>query len=231
MVALKLANADQRTAMELASMTCSRGSARIAEASAKASQDLFGAMDDPKGKDRVQELAKLVKSHKSRIEHIVKREQAAVRSVICLDNSEEVQDFVGALIADLADASQRELAGLERVVKMIEEDLKQRIPATPRVTKAERESKRLVPKRRFKGTLPWSLLHDSLDEEGVKVYSKIEKEDSEFMSKTAEIVNYLDGKRTVCEITEALSAEYGPTDLAHVLTYLRDLEKLKLISL
>ena len=230
MVALKLANADLRTAMELASLTCSRGTSRIAEASAKASQDLHGALDDLKGKDKLQQLAKLVKNHGCRIEHIVKREREAVRSVRRLASSEELEDFVEVLVEDLADAGQRELAGLERTVKIIERSLKRRIPAFPRETKIERESKKLVPKRRFKGTLAWSLLPDSLDEVGVEAYRKIEKLDSEFMSKTAELVNYIDGKRTVCEITEALSAEYGPTDHAHVLRYLRDLEKMKLVS-
>jgi aminopeptidase YwaD len=230
-VALKLANANQRTAMELASLTCSRGSARIAEASAKASQDLFGVMDDIKKKDKVQKLARLVRNHRGRIEHIVKREQEAVRSVSSLDSSKELQDFVDALVADLATAGQRELAGLERAIKIMERGLKQRIPAAPRQTEAERESKRLVPKRRFKGTLAWTLLPDSLDEEGAEAYRKIEKSDREFMSKTAELVNYINGRRTIHEITEALSAEYGPTNPAHVLRYLRDLCKIKLVTL
>jgi hypothetical protein len=147
-----------------------------------------------------------------------------------LGTAKEGEDFVKALVDDLADEGQRELAGLERTIKIIEKGLQRRIPASPRETKAERESRKLVPKRRFKGTVAWSLLPESLDEVGAEAYRKIEKSDSEFMSKTAELVNYIDGKRTVCEITEALSAEYGPTDHAHVLRYLRDLEKMKLVS-
>jgi len=231
MVALKLANADQRTAMELASLTCSKGYSRIAEASARASQDLFGAIDNPKAKNKAQELAKLVRYHRSRIHHIVKREREAVRSVRRLSNAKELESFTDALAEDIADAGQRELAGVERTVKIIEKDLHQRIPAHPRETKAEMESKGLVPKRLFKGTLGWSLLTDFLGEEGAEVYKKIEKTDSEFMSRTSELINYIDGRRTVYQITEALSAEYGPTDHAHVLRYLRDLEKMKLVSI
>jgi len=230
MVVLKLANADQRTAVELASLACSRGSARIAEASAKASQDFHAGVDDPKGGDKTQELARLVKNNRSRIEHIVKREQEAVRSVRRLGISKDHEDFIDALVEDLADAGERELAGLERTVKIMERSLQRKIPAIARETKAERESKKLVPNRRFKGTLTRSLLSDSLNEEGMKAYKKIEEIDSEFMSKTAEIVNYVDGKRTIYEITEALSAEYGPTSHAHVMRYLRDLEKMRLVS-
>jgi hypothetical protein len=231
MVVLKLANADQRTAVELASLACSRGSGRIAEASAKASQDLHAAVDGPKGKDKVQELARLVKNDRSRVEHIVRREQDAVRSVRRLGTSKELEGFLDKLVEDLSAAGERELAGLERTVRIIERSLGRKIPTVARETKAERESMKLVPKRRFRGTLPWSLLPESLDEEGTKAYEKIEEIDSEFMSKTAEIVNYMDGKRTVYEITEALSAEYGPTNHAHVMRYMRDLEKMRLITL
>jgi hypothetical protein len=98
-------------------------------------------------------------------------------------------------------------------------------------TDAERRSKKLVPKPRFKGTLPWSLLSDSFDESHLEVYDRIEEADSEFTSKRAELVNLIDGRRSVFEIAESLSAEYGPTDPAHVMTYLLDLEKIGLVSL
>jgi len=231
MVVLTLANADQRTAAELASLTCSRGSARIAEASAIASQELHAAADDSKGEDKARLLAKLARYHRSRIEHIVRLEQGAVRSVERLGTSEELEDLIAASVADLADASERGLGGLERTVNILERSLRLRVPAIVRETKAERESRKLVPKRLFKGTLPWSLPFDSLDEKGMEAYDKIEEADSEFMSKRAELVNLIDGKRTVCEITEALSAEYRPTDHAHVTRYLRDLEKIRLVSL
>lgn len=230
MVVLKLANADQRTAFELASLVCARGSARIAEASAKASQDFHAAVGGSNRRDEARELAKLVKNAKSRMEHVVRREQEAVRSVTRLGTSKELEDFIDALVEDLGDAGRRESAKLERNVKILEVSLQRKIPADIGQTKAERESKNLIPKRRFKGTFERSLLLDSMDEEGKKVYKKIGEMDSDFMSKTTELVNFVDGKRTVYDITEALLAEYGPTNHAHVLRYLRDLEKLKLIS-
>ena len=230
MVVLKLASADQRTAMELASLTCSKGASRIAEASAKASQDVFGSMHDLGEKDKLQKLSKLVRNHRSRIEHIVKREQAAVESVRSLGSSAEVESLVEALVKDLEAAGIRERASLDRSIGIAERQLGQRIPPCPRETKAERESRELIPRRRFKGTLPWSVLAETLDEKGLEAYSKTEKADSEFISKTAEIVNYMDGARTVHDITDALTAEYGPTDHAHVLKFLRDLEKMNLVS-
>jgi len=230
MTALRLANADVGTAFELASLTCSRGAARIAEASGKASQDLFGKMEDRNTKGKMQELAKLVRHHRNRIEHVARREQEAVRSVIRLGTDKELEDSVESMAKDLAEAGKKGLAGLERIVKIIEGRLKRQIPSAPRETKAERESKKLVPKRRFKGTLDWFELLDSLGEEAVKAYKKIGEADVDFGSKIAETVNLMDGKRTVDEIVMVLYAEYGPTDHAHVLKFLRDLERLKLVS-
>jgi len=229
MIVLKLANADNRTAARLATLTCSKGLARIAEASAKASQELHRAMDDL-DKNKLRELPRLVKFHRSRIEHVVKREQDAVRSVLRLGPARETREFVDALEEDLASAGVRGLSGFDRTVEMIERVLKRRIPSSPRETKGERESSDLVPRRLFKGTLAWNLLPESLGEEAEEAYRKIEKTDREFMSKTAELVNYIDGARSVSEIAQELSAEYGPTDPAHVLRYVRDLKKLKLVS-
>jgi len=230
MVALTVANADQRTAAELASLTCSRGSARIAEASANASQELHAAAASSKSEGRALSLAKLERHHRSRIEHMVRWEQEAVRSVERLGTAEGLEDLIEVSADDLADAGRRGLAGLERTVKVIERSLKLRVPAVVRETKAERESRNLTPKPRFKGTLPWSLLSESLDEKYMEAYDRIEEEDPEFMSKRTELVNLIDGRRTIHEITESLSAEYGPTQYAHVMRYLRDLEKIRLVS-
>ena len=230
MAALRLANADAGTAFELASLTCSRGAARISEASGKASQELFGKMESPNSKDDVQELARLARHHRNRIEHVTWREQEAVRSVMTLGSGKELEDAIELMAKDLAEAGRKGLAGLERTVKVIEGRLQRRIPSAPRESRAEGESKILVPKRHFKGSLPWHDILDSLGEEAADAYRKIGESDSDFGSKIAETVNLVDGKRTVDEIVMVLFAEYGRTDHANVLRYLRDLERMKLVS-
>jgi hypothetical protein len=45
-----------------------------------------------------------------------------------------------------------------------------------------------------------------------------------------EILNFMDGKRNLLEISRAVSAEYGQTNIEHVLKYLRDLEKCGLVQ-
>jgi hypothetical protein len=226
---LELANADADSGIALASLTCSRGLARIADAGGKASAELFSVRDDSKTEDKGKRLAKLIKHHSSRIEHITRREQAAVRSVRRLGGSKELENFVRAQNQAIADAGRRELVRLEASIAIIRNSLRVKIPDVA-ATPAEKESMGLVPKRSFKGNLEWTLLPDFLGEEGYKAYKKIEAIDHNFISKTPEIIYLVDGKRTVDDIVRAVSAECGPTDHSHVLMYLRDLERMKLIS-
>jgi hypothetical protein len=122
-----------------------------------------------------------------------------------------------------------ELARLGGTVAAIQDALGVKISvAAP--TSAEKESIGLVPSRRFKGNLEWTLLRDFLGESGYKAYKKVEETDHDFMAKTPEIIYFMDGKRTVDDIVRAVSAECGPTDHSHVLMYLRDLERMKLVS-
>lgn len=228
-IALEVANADDAASVELASLTGSRGLVRIAEAGGKASEELFGSVANPKLEDRGNKLAQLVRYHFNRIEHIATREQRAVRSVLRLGSSKELEDFVEIQERALAEAAKRELARLGRVVTVAISGSKLKLPDTG-ASRTEKESMTLVPARRFKGTLEWTLLPDFLGEKGYKAYKKVEDVDPDFINKFPEVVNFIDGKRTVCDIVRAVSAEYGPTDTSHVLMYLRDLERMKLVS-
>jgi hypothetical protein len=88
----------------------------------------------------------------------------------------------------------------------------------------------LVPKRLFKGTLDFEAVRKGLSEEEFEWYREIDEKDREFHRKAAEILNFMDGKRSLHEILNAVSAEYGETDPEHVLKFLRDLEKISLVA-
>ncbi|KPV62208.1 MAG: hypothetical protein AOA65_1979 [Candidatus Bathyarchaeota archaeon BA1] len=57
------------------------------------------------------------------------------------------------------------------------------------------------------------------------------EEDKQFARKRVEILNFMDGKRTVHDIVKAISAEYAETNIEHALGFIKDLEKTKLITL
>ncbi len=226
--ALDLAYADEAAALAIASLTCSRGLARIAQAGEKAAAELFAAKQvGTKGEPG--KLADIARFHSNRIAHVTAREQQAVRSVRDLSDSSDLDDFIEQQAGILADAGRRERDRFDMTILAIRSALGAQI-ARYVPTDAEREARGLIPKRLFKGTLDWTLLRDSLGEKGFKAYKTIEEKDSKFMSKTAEIVFLINGKRSVADIVMEVAAECGPTDHSHVLKYLRDLERIKLVS-
>jgi len=71
-----------------------------------------------------------------------------------------------------------------------------------------------------------------LGEEEYRWYDEMDDKDIQFERKRAEIVNFMDGKRTLRDIVKAVSAEYGTeTSTEHALKFVKDLEKTKLITL
>ena len=98
------------------------------------------------------------------------------------------------------------------------------------MTEAEREAKSLIPKRLFKFTLNSDILKSELEEEEYDWYEELIKKDRNFRKKIYEILNFMDGKRSVYDISRTVSAEYGETNLEDLLRFTRNLEKVKLIS-
>ena len=96
--------------------------------------------------------------------------------------------------------------------------------------KADKKPWRLIPRRLFKGTLSADLLKKELGEKEYAWYLEIDEKDQEFTKKMAEVLNFMDGKRSVQEIVRAVSAEYSEKNPEHLLKFLRDLEKTRLVA-
>jgi vacuolar-type H+-ATPase subunit I/STV1 len=234
MAALTLANATAETAFQLANQTASKGIIRIEEATQKGIEELFKKKEDPKLKDKPAELAKeLAKTafhHKNKIEHVMYREQQAIKSVERLGENQELNTLIHTVCEDIANRVQQKTARLEEALSFIAKTLAITIPAKLEETEADAELKRLIPKRLFKGTLNFDLLKKVLGEKEYEWYQEIDEKDRAFDNKAAEFVNFMDGKRTAHHILKAVSAEYTPTNPEHVLKFLRDLEKANLIT-
>ncbi len=228
-VALEVACADAGAVLRFAGLASSRGLVRIAEAGGKATDEMLGSATDPMQKDRGGRLAELVRHHFSSIEHILEREQKAVRSVMRLIESREVQEFVEMQERALADAARREITRLGRVTTAALDGTGLELPDRG-ASRTERMSMTLIPTKKFKGSLEGTLLRDFLGEKGYEPYKKAEEKDPYFTRKLPEVLNFADGKRTVCDIVTAVSAEYSPTDTSDVLMYFKDLERMKLLS-
>lgn len=105
------------------------------------------------------------------------------------------------------------------------------VPKRIEETKAEKKSKKIVPQRLFKGSLSMEFVRKALTEKEYEWYEEKRKKDSAFEMKMVEVLNFMDGKRTLYEIVGAVSAEYTETKAEDVLKFLRDLERMNLISL
>ncbi len=221
--ALTLANADAREAFQFAHQTTSKGMTHVAEAATEAVRD-FVKKQEPEG------LMKTASFYMNKIQHIVWREQEAVKSVTRLAENTELTSFIKRCREDIADTGERETQKLAEALSYLARASRITLPAVLQETEVEKELMKLVPKRLFRGTLSADLLRQLLGEEEYEWYELIVEKDMDFKKKMLEIINFMDGRRTAHDITNAVSAEYNPTDPQHVLKFLRDLQKTKLVT-
>ena len=229
--ALTLANATAEDAFLLATQTASQGMIRIEEAGKQAVEELSRKRQDPKLKrnseELAKELAKTASVYTSKLNHVVWREQEAVKSVKRIDRSVELNTYLGAYCEEIRELGKKETRRLEETVDFLAKKSSLTLPTLPEI---DGELRRLVPMRLFKGTLDFGSLRKALGEKEYGWYQDVIEKDAEFTKKVPEILNFIDGHRNVLEIVNAVSAEYSETNPEHVLKFLRDLEKLKLAS-
>lgn len=104
------------------------------------------------------------------------------------------------------------------------------VPVQFEESEAEREAKKIIPKRLFKGTLSLETFRLLLGEEEYNWYRELMEKDLDFGKKIAEIINYMDGKRTLHEILRAVSAEYSEITAEKGLKIFQDFERTKLAT-
>ena len=231
---LTLANATADTAYLLANQTASKGITRIEDTAREATEELFKKKEDPKLKEKpaelAKELAKTALRYKNKIQHVIWREKEAIKSVKKLAENPELNVLINKLCKDIANQGQQKIARFEEILNFIAKTSAISIPERLEETRAETEVKKLVPKRLFKGTLNFDILKKVLGKKKYEWYQEIYEKDPKFGTKTAEFINFIDGKRRAYDIVKAISAEYSETNLEHVLKFLRDLEKAKLVT-
>jgi len=231
--AITLANADAEEATLLTSLTSSRALARIEEAQREAIQALYEKKDDPKTKTNKRELAKALAkasaSSKAKIEHMMWREKQAVKSVKRLAQSPYLDSLIQKCTKEIESAGKRALSRIDEAFAFIAKT--HSLPQVEiRETKLEKQARAIVPKRLFKGTLDPDMFKRLLGEEEFKWYEEKARKDTKFPMKRAEILNFMDGKRTLHDIVKAVSAEYTPITFEDALKLIKDLEKTKLIA-
>lgn len=231
MALLVLADAAVENALLLASQTATQGMIRIKEAGKQALQELFGKRQDhePRQKDDelAEELARTTANWTNKLHHMVWREQEAVKSVKRIDPDPELNLYLTAYCKEIRELGEKETRRIEETLDYLAGRSELTLPS---LLESGGDLRKLVPLRLFKGTFELESLKKALGEKDYKWYETRKDEDAYFNRKTAEILNFMDGHRNALEILNAVSAEYNTTDPEHVLKFLRDLEKLRLVS-
>jgi hypothetical protein len=89
----------------------------------------------------------------------------------------------------------------------------------------------ITPVRLFKGPLPRNILEERLSGDEMEWYeANREKAGENSGSKMYEIVNLMDGQRTVLDIRHTISCEFDETDVAYVIHFVQDLKKIGLVE-
>lgn len=231
MAALTLANADHSTAYRLAGKTVAKGLGRISEEGHAAAEELFKKSQDHKMKNRSSELARSAEYHSNRLQHAIWREQEAVRSVKRLANDPELDAVVERHCRDIVNHGRKELTKLAETAEFVARTAAIKVPSRPGDTGSDKEARRLIPKRMFMGTLNLEILLETLSEKEYDWYRHLDDGDYNSGNKMYELLNFMDGKKSLHEIVKAVSSEYSPMDMDVALRFVKDLERCRLVKL
>jgi aminopeptidase-like protein len=233
--ALVLANADAEEAYFLANEVYARGTSRILKAEREAVEAVMAVKNGVKQgnshSEFANQLTRTANKQRYRIEHVADREKVAVQSVKRLGKSSELDAFVDDLVKNLTDVGAQARARFDVVFEFVSKLA--RVPTRTKLKESsvEVKAKRLKPKRLFKGTLSFEKLRSSLGEEAYSWYQLHFEKDLNLRQKIAEMLNYMDGERTLYEILTKVSAEYTEITCETGLKILQDLEKVGLVVL
>ncbi len=205
---LYLASLDPDEALDLTYLTSANSAGRLGDALRRATAQLEKATNGT--------VATAWSEGQNILDHALQRESATIGSILDFNNHTSVKTNVNKM--------QQELHRQHQYYTMLLHDAANSQGAaakTPPVLN-DKPDKR-IPVRTTRGPLDFDLPESKLSEEEKAWYAK-----SEFrLSGTVrfELVNFIDGEKTVTDIRNALSAEFDPVDLKVVSHYLDDLVK------
>ena len=202
--ALMIANADDKTALELATVTTAYGLRKIAETGTRLTRKLLGL--NASEENFATKLGAAYVRGARMIDEAADREVKALRNVGRL--SRGVLEQMGALEKQLRDLAQSEKANLKGLYERIAKGAK------VKTIKKEQDNvaivaQKLVPKRAQPGPIRSLGPTEITSEDDRKALSQLG-------GTTLELLNFVDGRRSVYDIAIAVSLEYRDVEPADV---------------
>jgi hypothetical protein len=206
---LYLSDLTPAQAVDLAHLTAAHGAERLGEAARRARLSLFAAQGP--ARDAAWFEARNAVSQATRWE------EEAVSSVLWYQDAPAVRAAVDAARRRLRQQGDGVLASMQGEARA----------AGVATSEQPRAADLRVPMRLTRGPLDFGLPLSRLSAEDGAWYRGAFPLDGD---QRFELVNFIDGRRTVSDIRNALSAEYGPVAIAIVARYLEDLVRVGVVK-
>ena len=201
-----LANLDQQQALELAYMTGANSAKRLGQVPQKIMRNMSKAGNSNN--------SSLKFEIENKFEHLLQREIKTLNSILYFCSSSKIRTLIKRLNNQLKQQKQLLLEGVQNELSELN------FPEKNSLSEAEKPDNR-IPVRITRGPLSSGLPESKLPEDRKELYSS-----DDFIINgniRFELLNFLDGKLTVSEIRNALSAEFVPVKTKIVARFIEDL--------
>ncbi|MFQ6032512.1 MAG: M28 family peptidase [Candidatus Zixiibacteriota bacterium] len=218
-VAWFIANAEDEETVTLANYVAAKAVGRIAMDVERSLRSMDAA------KKSSDTLYKSYKEAVNKVRHSITRECQAVRSSAVFATEDETKVYIERLTQELQKSSKK----LEAKINKYYHRLCSEAGFSPRkiiLTPEEKAASKIIPKRKEIFTCP--LARGYLQE---KLGEDVTKQIKIGGNVAFEVANFMDGKRNLLEIRNAVSAEYGPQKLEDIKAYVTILEKAGLVEI
>jgi aminopeptidase YwaD len=223
---LFMANAEEKDACKLAFFLSAKAQARLDLLTANSLQSLWKSLNE---NDAAEALYKNYKEALSANNFATQCEIDSIEACFDFDSSAITKKVIAQLFSSMQkyhDLQKEKIDSCYDLICSINKFRKQ----TVTLTEEEEKAKEIIPVRKFRGMLSDSFLEENLNPEKLKWYEEYGQKDGQLQNKLFEIVNFINGKRSMLDIRNAISTEFGPTDLELVRHYLSDLKELNFVS-
>lgn len=223
---LFMANAEEKDACELAIFISAKAQARLALLTANSLQSLWKSIDENNAAEA------LYTNYKEALianNFATQCEIDSIEACFDFDSSAITKKVIAQLTSGMQkyhDLQEEKIDSCYDLICSINKFRKQ----TVTLTEEEEKAKEIIPVRKFRGMLSSSFLQENLNAEQLSWYMQYAQKDSRLQNKLFEIVNFINGRRSMLDIRNAISTEFGPTDLQLIKRYLSDLKELDLVS-
>lgn len=225
MAALVIANADDSKAVDIAAFVAGRGQERLQQRN----QSNYNLLRKLSSRESFSSKGpQIYRNGKSYNKIIAGVEADAVRSCQEL-GSKSTRNIIEKIARSLSKDLSAEQNRLDIYYERVKQDANKTVERIT-LSDAEKRAKSIKPKREFRGPLPRGYLGQHLAEEAKWYAANAGKAGGNMSTKMFEIANFADGTRDALWIRDAVSAEFGETDIEFVLRYFDDLKTLNLMS-